>query len=146
MFVTRKIAALVVSATAVTTAALGVLAGVNVVHHSPASVYRGPSVTEVKELDAAKRESGSQCHLEWDGKKANQYEAICLPTPAQKACAKAAIKDQAVCEALYARKAASKVNSDGSTISDPAGPELVSECTSQYQGEELHYCLTQPDM
>lgn len=47
--------------------------------------------------------------------------------------------------ALYSRKAESKRNPDGSVISNPAGPVLARECTSQYTSyDELHPCLTQP--
>lgn len=55
-----------------------------------------------------------------------------------------AYADVPACVKLYLRPATTHHQADGTVTSDPAGPTLVAECLSQYQGVELHSCLTQP--
>lgn len=105
-----------------------------------ARTVTSPPQSAVQQLVAARASSGLSCHLEWDGAKIG-YEVICAP-PA--ACARVAAADQGACATLYARPATTRTQADGTVTSDPAGPALVAECTSQYHGTELHYCLTQP--
>lgn len=107
--------------------------------------HRLPTSREMDTLISARATSKLPCHLEWDGGKVASYEAICgIPVPA--ACVKVILADQQICATLYSRPAEHQVNSDGSSIDNPAGPALVAECTSQYHGTELHSCLTQPHL
>lgn len=123
------------------------------VHHSPAvqATHRGPNAQEQAELALAQR-NGGVCHLEWDGPAYAGYEAICaaparrsVPTKAMIACAKVPSQAKKDCVALYRRPARTVKNADGSSYSDPAGPALVQECTSQYSGSELVDCIRQPE-
>lgn len=168
----RKFYAAVTSATVVATLALGIFAGFNVAAHASTQTdqvatgstqvagyndgwldaeanladelgHRMPSKVEVQELVTARRQMGTSCHLEWDGPKVNQYEAICAPK-INTVCLKVSLKDRAACVSLYSRPASTVKNQDGSIISNPAGPALVAECLSQYKGSELSACLRQP--
>lgn len=66
-----------------------------------------------------------------------------ITTP--KACVKVPASLTTACITLYHRKPETQKNSDGSIISNPAGPALVQECTSQYHDiAELKPCLEQP--
>lgn len=101
----------------------------------------GPSAADYAELRAARAASGMICHLEFDGPGMG-YEAICTPPRVCKGVPDDLMND---CITLYHRKAESHTNADGSKISNPAGPALVRECTSQYHDHaELKPCLTQP--
>jgi len=101
----------------------------------------GPSAADYRELRAARASSGMICHLEYDGP-GNGYEAICTPP---RVCKGVPDDLMTACITLYHRKPESHTNTDGSRISNPAGPVLVQECTSQYTDPaELRPCLTQP--
>jgi len=139
---TRRLNRLVIAATAVLAVAAGTFATVYAVDNSGSHLgHRAPTKAEAQELVTARQQTGTECHLEWDGVQADQYEAICQP-PA--ACASVNSATKVACVALYGRPAVTTRNADGSVISDPAGPALVAECLSQYQGVELNVCLSQP--
>lgn len=65
---------------------------------------------------------------------------------ALKACSGFGDRYQVPCIALYLRPEQSRTNSDGSVISNPAGPALVAECDQGLSLSELMFCLTQPSL
>lgn len=110
------------------------------------AAHRMPNADELSELAIAKRSSqGLECQLEWDGPSYPGYEAICMVPVVPKACLVVPKAAQMACRDLYTRPARTVKNPDGSSYSDPAGPALVAECTSQYKGQELTDCVRQPE-
>jgi hypothetical protein len=113
--------------------------GAAVIGLAHASDLHTPSKHSLAILAAANKANGNRCHLEWNEAQGD-HEAICdAPTPrytGPAVCAKVPTDLRGVCADLAARKA---------TANDPAGPALVRECTEQYKGDELIYCLTQPE-